>query len=67
MRTRFDYASPFSGTASQAHTQPLLGLGISYAIAPNWRLGLDYDVTRFKVHTTYGPLQMLGLSTQFSF
>lgn len=67
VRTRFDYASPFSGSASQTRTQPLLGLGIGYAIAPNWRLGLDYDVTRFKVHTTQGPLQMLGLSTQFSF
>lgn len=67
VRTRFGYASPFSGSASQTHGQPLVGLGISHAIAPNWRLALDYDVTRFKVHTTYGPLQMLGLSTQFSF
>jgi hypothetical protein len=30
-------------------------------------LGVDYDATRFKVHTTRGRLQMLGLAAQFSF
>jgi len=31
------------------------------------RLSLDYDLTRFKVHTTRGPLQMLSLAVQYSF
>lgn len=67
VRTRFDYANPVWGNASQTHLQPLLGVGIAYAITPTLRLGLDYDVTRFKVHTTRGPLQMLGLAAQYAF
>ncbi len=67
VRTRFDHANSVWGSASQTTTQPLLGLGIAYALTPNLRLGLDYDVTRFKVHTTRGPLQMVGLAAQFSF
>ena len=67
VRTRFDYANTVWGSASQTTTQPLLGLGVAYAITPTLRLGLDYDVTRFKVHTTRGPLQMFGLAAQFSF
>lgn len=67
VRTRFDYANLFFGSASKTTVQPLLGLGLSYAITPTVRLSLDYDVTRFKVHTTRGPLQMLGLAAQYSF
>ena len=67
VRTHFDHANPVWGSASQTTTQPLLGVGIAYAITPTIRLGLDYDMTRFKVHTTRGPLQMLGLAAQFSF
>ena len=67
VRTRFDYANTVWGSASQTTAQPLLGLGVAYAITPTLRLGLDYDVTRFKVHTTRGPLQMFGLAAQFSF
>ena len=67
VRTHFDHANPVWGSASQTITQPLLGVGIAYAITPALRLGLDYDMTRFKVHTTRGPLQMLGLAAQFSF
>ena len=67
MRTRFDYANTVWGSASQTTTQPLLGLGVAYAITPTLRLGLDYDLTRFKVHTTRGRLQMLGVAAQFSF
>jgi opacity protein-like surface antigen len=67
VRTRFDYANTVWGSASMTTAQPLLGLGLAYAITPTLRLGLDYDVTRFKVHTTRGPLQMLGLAAQFSF
>ena len=67
VRTHFDHANPVWGSASQTLTQPLLGVGIAYAITPTTRLGLDYDMTRFKVHTTRGPLQMLGLAAQFSF
>jgi hypothetical protein len=67
VRTRFEYADPFTGSASKTTTQPLLGASLGYAITPQVRLGLDYDTTRFKVHTTRGPLQMLGVSAQFSF
>lgn len=67
LRTRFDYTNPVWGTASKTTTQPLAGIGLSYAFTPAWRLGLDYDVTRFKAHTRHGSLQMLGVATQFSF
>jgi len=67
MRTRFDYANPAFGSASKTTAQPLLGLGLGYAITPSVRLSLDYDVTRFKVHTTRGPLHMLGVAAQYSF
>ena len=67
VRTRFEYADPFSGSASKTTTQPLAGVGLGYAITPQVRLGLDYDATRFKVHTTHGSLQMLGVSAQYSF
>ena len=67
MRTRFDYANPAFGSASKTTTQPLLGLGLGYAITPAVRLSLDYDLTRFKVHTTRGSLQMLGVAAQYSF
>ena len=66
-RTRFDDASPFDGSTSQNTTQPLFGAGIGYDIAPHWRVGLDYDVTRFKVYRTHGSLQMLGAAVQSTF
>jgi opacity protein-like surface antigen len=67
VRTRFEYASPFSGSVSETTTQPLAGLGVAYAITPTIRIGLDYDVTRLKVYKTRGSLQMLGVAAQFSF
>ena len=67
VRTRFDHANPVWGSASQTTTQPLVGIGLAYAITPALRVGIDYDATRFKVHTTRGLLHMLGLSAQFSF
>ena len=67
VRTRFDYANTVWGSASETTTQPLLGLGVAYAITPTVRLGLDYDVTRLKVYKTRGSLQMLGVAAQFSF
>ena len=67
VRTRFDYANPAFGTASKTTLQPLVGLSLAVAITPTVRLSLDYDVTRFKVHTTRGSLQMLGLAAQYSF
>lgn len=67
VRTRFDYAAPFSGDVSQTTTQPLLGLSLGHDLTPNWRLSVDYDATRFKVHTTRGSLQMLGASAQYTF
>lgn len=67
MRTRFDYANNIAAGVSKTTLQPLAGVGIAYAITPALRVGVDYDVTRFKVHTTRGPLSMLGLAAQFSF
>ena len=67
VRTRFDYANAAFGSASKTTTQPLVGVGLAYAVTPAWRVGLDFDLTRFKVHTTQGRLQMLGLAAQLSF
>jgi OmpA-like transmembrane domain len=67
MRTRFDYANDIAAGVSKTTLQPLAGVGIAYAITPALRLGVDYDVTRFMVHTTRGSLRMLGLAAQYSF
>jgi hypothetical protein len=67
VRTRFEYANALAGDVSRTTLQPLAGVGIAYAITPSLRVGVDYDVTRFKVHTTRGPLHMLGMAAQFSF
>lgn len=67
MRTRFAYANALAPDVSRSTVQPLAGIGIGYAITPQVRLGLDYDVTRFKVHTKNGSLHMLGVAAQFSF
>ena len=50
-----------------AGLQPLAGIGVGYAVSPALRVGLDYDITRFKAHESRGPLQMLGLAVQYSF
>jgi OOP family OmpA-OmpF porin len=67
MRTRFEYAAPFSGSVDKTTVQPLAGLSLGYAVTPSLRIGLDYDVTRFKAHDSNGSMQTLGLSAQFSF
>lgn len=67
VRTAFDYADPFSGSTSRSVIQPIVGVGIGYAVSPVWRIGLDVDATRFKVHQTRGSLRMLGLTAQYSF
>ena len=67
VRTRFEYANPVWGSVSKSTAQPLFGIGVAYAITPSVRVGLDYDASRFKVHTTQGRLQMLGVAAQFSF
>lgn len=67
MQTRFDHANPAFGSVSKTTAQPLLGVDLAYALSPTVRLSLDYDATRFKVHTTRGPLQMLGVALQYSF
>ena len=67
VRTRFDDADIDLDSASKSTTQPLAGLRLAYRATPQVDIGLDYDVTRFKVHTTHGPLHMLGLSVQFTF
>jgi hypothetical protein len=67
VRTHFDYAAPFAGEASKTTTQPLAGLSLGFAVTPNWQVSLDYDETRFKVHTTRGSLRMLGVAAQYTF
>jgi len=67
VRTRYDYASPFSGDVGMTTTQPLVGVSVGYQIAPRWRLSLDLDDTRFKVHATHGSLRALGAAAEFAF
>jgi hypothetical protein len=67
VRTRFHYAAPFDGSKSKTLAEPLGGIGIGYEISPQWRVGIDYDETRFKVHKERGALRMLGVAAQYSF
>ena len=67
VRTKFVYENTVWGSARKSTLQPLAGVGVAYAISPSLRVGIDYDVSRFKVHTTRGSLQMLGVAAQFSF
>jgi hypothetical protein len=69
VRTRFDYATPFTVDVDvdKTTTQPLAGLSLAHAFTPNWQLSLDYDETRFKAHTTRGSLRMVGLAAQYEF
>lgn len=67
VRTRFRYAAPFGGDVSKTVTEPYAAVSLGCAVTPAWQLSLDLDQTRFKVHTTRGPLRMLGVAAQFSF
>ena len=67
VRTRFDYADDAFASVSKTTVQPAVGIGVGYAITPSTRVSLDDDLTRFKVHTTQGSLQTLGLSARFAF
>ena len=67
VRTRFEYENDAWGSASKTRLEPLAGVGIGYAVTPAVTVGVDYDVTRFKVHTQQGVLQMLGLAVRYSF
>lgn len=67
MRTRFTYANALADDVSKSTVQPFAGIGIGYAITPLVQVGIDYDATRFKVHTRNGSLRMLGLAAQYSF
>jgi len=67
VRTRFDYADDLAGSVSKTLIEPLAGLGVAWAVTPQWRLGIDDDVTRFKVYHTHGPLQLLGVAAEYSF
>ena len=67
VRTRWEPANPAVTSVAKSTLQPLLGLGLGYAVAPGLRLSLDLDVTRFEVHTKRGSLQMLGIAAQYSF
>lgn len=67
VHTRFEYANALAGDVTKTTLQPLAGIGVGYAITPSVRVGLDYDITRFKAYTRNGSLRMLGLAAQFSF
>ena len=67
VRPRFDYADDLAGSVSKTLVEPLASVGVAYAITPQWRLGIDYDVTRFKVHNSHGPLQMVGVAAEYAF
>ena len=67
MRTRFDYADDLASDVSKTKIEPLASLGVAYAITRQWRVSIDYDVTRFKAHNTTGPLQMLGVAAEYAF
>ncbi|MCE9658533.1 MAG: porin family protein [Burkholderiales bacterium] len=68
VRTRFDYADYLElDSAGKSTAQPLAGLRLAWQASPQVSVGIDYDVTRFKVHTTRGSLQVLGLAAQFTF
>ena len=67
VRTRFEYADPFSGSASKTTAQPTAGLALGYDLSPAVRVGLDLDATRIKAHETRGSLQTFGLFAQYAF
>ena len=67
VRTRFEYANALAGDVSKTTLQPLGGVGIGYAVTPALQIGVDYDVTRFKVYRKQGSLRALGIAAQFSF
>ena len=67
VHTKFDYQNAAYGSVGKTTLQPYGGLGLAYALTPQLRLGIDYDLTRFKVYTRRGSLQMLGVAAQYSF
>ncbi len=67
VHTRFQYADSRTGDASKTSVQPLLGIGLGWQLAPAVAVGLDYDLTRLRVHDTHGALHMLGVAAQYSF
>lgn len=67
VRTRFDYAAPFSGSAGKTTTQLTGGLALGYDVTPAVRVGLDLDATGFKAHDTRGSLRTFGLFVQYAF
>jgi len=67
VHTRFAYADSSLADVGKTSMQPLLGLGLAWQLTPAVGLGLDYDLTRFKAHSTRGPLHMLGVAAQYSF
>lgn len=67
VRTRFEHATPGVADVGMTTVQPLVGFGVAYALTSAVSLSADADATRFKVHTSRGPLQMLGLAVQVSF
>lgn len=67
VRTRFEYADDAVRTARKSTAQPLAGLRLAWQATPQFGIGLDYDLTRLKVHSTRGSLQILGLAAQISY
>ncbi len=68
MRANFDYANPaYGGDKSKTTAQPYGSASLSYDVAPNVTVNLDYDLTRFKAHHDNGVLQLFGVSAQYAF
>ncbi|CAN5473540.1 hypothetical protein BH10PSE17_BH10PSE17_02390 [soil metagenome] len=67
VRTRFNPDDPAEGSSRKTLPQPLFGLDLAYQAAPGVQVGLGYDLTRFKVHTTRGALQTFGAFARYSF
>jgi hypothetical protein len=67
-RVNFDYLLPDYGSDKRKTTaQPYGGLTALMSVTPVIKVGLDYDLTRFKAHRDTGLLQTFGLSAQYAF
>ncbi|CAN5148838.1 hypothetical protein BH09PSE6_BH09PSE6_08300 [soil metagenome] len=68
VRANFDYSNPaYGGDKSKTTAQPYGGLSALYSVTPQIKVGLDYDLTRFKAHRDNGLLQTFSLSAQYAF
>lgn len=60
-------AGVLSGSDSERKTQPIVGLGLNYAITPAARIELGVDATRAQVQGERSNLRMVSLGGRFAF